>query len=82
MYRTVSNNFSKNEKFDYDMVIFFSPFGVQSFINSFPNFEQGELTAEQISALRMTKAIMGDTSRSKKMELIGRSQTCKTTVNI
>jgi uroporphyrinogen-III synthase hemD len=41
MYRTVSNDFGKNEKFDYDMVIFFSPFGVQSFINSFPNFEQG-----------------------------------------
>lgn len=43
MYRTVNNEFSKSEKFNYDMTIFFSPFGIQSLLKSFPNFEQGEM---------------------------------------
>ena len=30
MYRTVSNDFTPEEKFDYDMLIFFSPAGIQS----------------------------------------------------
>ena len=29
--------------FDYDMVVFFSPTGVQSFTNSMPQFEQGDV---------------------------------------
>ena len=43
MYRTVSNHFSKEEKFDFDMVIFFSPAGVASLLENFPKFEQGEI---------------------------------------
>ncbi len=43
MYRTVSNDFSENEKFDYDMVLFFSPSGIASLLKNFPNFEQNEL---------------------------------------
>ena len=43
MYRTVSNNFSPEEKFDYDMVLFFSPAGVASLQKNFPNFEQGDM---------------------------------------
>lgn len=43
MYRSVSNEFTKSEKFDYDMLIFFSPFGIQSLLKSFPKFEQGEI---------------------------------------
>ena len=43
MYRTVSNHFSKEEKFDFDMVIFFSPAGVASLLENFPKFEQGEM---------------------------------------
>jgi len=42
MYRTVPNNFSKDEPFDYDLLVFFSPSGVQSLLKNFPDFEQGE----------------------------------------
>ncbi len=40
MYRTVSNDFGKDEPFDYDMVIFFSPSGIHALKKNFPNFEQ------------------------------------------
>jgi len=43
MYRTVSNNFAPDEPFDYDMLIFFSPAGIKSLLENFPNFEQGEI---------------------------------------
>ncbi|KAA6308996.1 hypothetical protein EZS27_039435, partial [termite gut metagenome] len=40
MYRTVGNEFGKDEKLDYDMLIFFSPVGVASLIKNFPDFDQ------------------------------------------
>ena len=40
MYRTVSNDFGPDEKFDYDMLIFFSPAGIQSLLKNFPDFNQ------------------------------------------
>ena len=43
MYRTVSNDFTPEEKLDYDMLIFFSPAGVKSLVSNFPEFEQGEI---------------------------------------
>ena len=45
MYKTVSNDFTPEEvkTFDYDMLIFFSPSGIESLIKNFPNFEQGEI---------------------------------------
>ena len=45
MYKTVSNDFTPEEvkTFDYDMLIFFSPSGIESLIKNFPNFKQGEI---------------------------------------
>jgi len=43
MYRTVSNDFGKNEAFDYDMLIFFSPSGINSLLKNFPDFKQGDV---------------------------------------
>ncbi|MCR5180030.1 MAG: uroporphyrinogen-III synthase [Bacteroidaceae bacterium] len=43
MYRTVPNNFVGNEPFDYDMLVFFSPSGVQSLLQTFPDFTQGDM---------------------------------------
>ena len=43
MYRTVSNDFMPHEKFDYDMLLFFSPMGIDSLMKNFPNFEQGDI---------------------------------------
>ena len=43
MYRTVSNNFEAGEKLDYDMIIFFSPLGIQSLFTNFPDFKQEDM---------------------------------------
>ena len=43
MYRTVSNDFGPDEKFDYDMLIFFSPSGIASLLKNFPDFQQGDI---------------------------------------
>jgi len=43
MYRTVSNDFTSDEEFDYDMLVFFSPAGVTSLKKSFPDFDQKEI---------------------------------------
>lgn len=43
MYRTVSNDFAADEPFDYDMLIFFSPQGIDSLLKNFPNFKQGDI---------------------------------------
>ena len=43
MYKTVSNDFGPDEEFNYDLIIFFSPVGVASFLKNFPNLEQGEM---------------------------------------
>ena len=45
MYRTVSNDFSEEEKkkFDFDMLVFFSPTGVKALKSNFPDFEQGDI---------------------------------------
>lgn len=43
MYRTVSNDFGPDEPFDYDMLVFFSPSGIQSLLKNFPEFKQGDI---------------------------------------
>ena len=42
MYRTVSNDFTPDEikTFDYDMLVFFSPSGIESLIKNFPDFKE------------------------------------------
>ena len=43
MYRTVSNDFTPDEAFDYDMLVFFSPSGISSLKKNFPDFEQKDI---------------------------------------
>ncbi len=43
MYKTVSNDFTPEEKFDYDLLLFFSPAGISSLLKNFPNFEQKDI---------------------------------------
>ena len=43
MYRTVSNAFTPDEAFDYDMLVFFSPQGIDSLLKNFPDFNQGDI---------------------------------------
>ena len=42
MYRTVSENMKFLDIQTYDMLVFFSPAGIKSLVQNFPNFEQGE----------------------------------------
>ncbi len=45
MFRTVSNDFTDAEikSFDYDMLVFFSPAGINSLTKNFPDLKQGDL---------------------------------------
>lgn len=43
MYRTVSNDFKADEPFDYDMLVFFSPSGIDALLKNFPDFKQGDI---------------------------------------
>ncbi len=43
MYRTVSNDFGPDEPFDYDMLLFFSPSGIDSLMKNFPDFQQNDI---------------------------------------
>ena len=46
MYRTVSNDFTPDEPFDYDLILFFSPAGIDSLLKNFPDFvKEGEQKA-------------------------------------
>ena len=42
MYRTVSNDFTEDEvkNFDYDMLVFFSPSGIDALMKNFPDFPE------------------------------------------
>ena len=50
MFRTVSNDFQEGEAFDYDMLIFFSPAGVDSLMKNFPSFDQKEIAIGTLGA--------------------------------
>ena len=43
MYRTLSNDFTPDEPFDYDMLIFFSPSGISALLKNFPDFKQDKI---------------------------------------
>ena len=51
MYRTVSNDFGKDEAFDYDMLVFFSQAGVSSLQKNFPDFDQQEIKIATFGAI-------------------------------
>lgn len=42
-YRTVASDLSDIKKLEYDMLVFFSPGGVESLKKNFPKFKQGEV---------------------------------------
>ncbi len=43
MYRTVSNDFTPEEEFDFDALVFFTPAGIESLLKNFPDFKQGDI---------------------------------------
>ena len=43
MYKTISSDFSNVKDFDYDILVFYSPSGIKSLRENFPDFVQGEV---------------------------------------
>ena len=43
MYKTVANEFKPEEIGEFDMMVFFSPAGIESLIKNFPDFVQGDV---------------------------------------
>ena len=43
MYKTISSDFSDFKDFDYDILVFYSPSGIKSLKENFPNFVQGDI---------------------------------------
>lgn len=57
MYRTETDDLTDDEvkNFDYDMLVFFSPTGVQALMKSMPNFEQGNIKLLLLVLQRLLK---------------------------
>ena len=43
LYKTISSNISNVKDFDYDILVFYSPSGIKSLRENFPDFKQGEI---------------------------------------
>jgi uroporphyrinogen-III synthase len=43
MYKTISSHLSDDKEFDYDILVFYSPSGIKSLKENFPDFKQGEI---------------------------------------
>lgn len=43
IYRTVSSDLSDIKEVNYDMLVFYSPSGIKSLLQNFPNFEQNDI---------------------------------------
>ncbi len=77
MYRTVSNDFTQDEvdTFDYDMLVFFSPAGIDSLIKNFPDFNQkntaiatfGPATAKAVKDAGLRLDLEAPTEKSPSM---------------
>ena len=75
MYRTVTNDFTPDEQFDYDMLLFFSPIGVAALKKSLPDFVQGEIkigcfgatTAQAVKDLGLKLDLIAPTPEAPSM---------------
>ncbi len=43
LYKTISTDFSNEKDFDYDILVFYSPSGIKSLKDNFPEFKQGDV---------------------------------------
>ncbi|MCH5214246.1 MAG: uroporphyrinogen-III synthase [Muribaculaceae bacterium] len=77
MYRTVSNDFTPEEPFDYDILLFFSPSGIDSLLKNFPDFSQqdtgisigafGEQTAKAVEDAGLSLSFSAPTPTAPSM---------------
>lgn len=77
MYRTVSNDFRPDEPLDYDMLLFFSPAGINSLKKNFPGFDQvkegvkigclGSITAKAVTDAGFKLDLQAPTPKAPSM---------------
>ena len=56
MYRTVSNDFKPGEAFDYDMLVFFTPAGIKSYISNFPDYMDRKVAIAAMGSTTLEEA--------------------------
>ena len=66
MFRTVSNEFPADCEFDFDMVVLFTPAGVDSLMKTFPNFK--ETNAKLACFGKATAKAIDDAGRDLELE--------------
>lgn len=75
LYKTVSADLSDLEDINYDVLVFFSPAGVNSLLHNFPNFEQngtcigafGTATAKAVKDLKLRLDLCAPSPESPSM---------------
>lgn len=75
MYRTVSNDFPADHPFDFDMVVLFTPAGVESLLKNFPDFKDrgvklacfGKATAKAIEEAGLTLELEAPQAQAPSM---------------
>lgn len=77
IYRTVASDLSKVDIDKYELIIFFSPAGIKSLQNNFPNYEQGEkliaafgpTTAKAVKEAKLNLCIPAPTQSAPSMTM-------------
>jgi uroporphyrinogen-III synthase len=77
MYRTLSCDLKQIDIYKYDMFVFFSPSGVKSLFENYPDFKQGEMaiaafgstTAEEVVNLGLELNVMAPTPEFPSMTM-------------
>ena len=75
MYRTVSNEFPAGEPFDFDMVVLFTPAGVESLLKNVPDFKErniklacfGKATAKAVQEAGLTLDLEAPSEKAPSM---------------
>lgn len=75
MYRTVSNEFPAGEPFDFDMVVLFTPAGVESLLKNIPDFKErniklacfGKATAKAVQEAGLTLDLEAPSEKAPSM---------------
>lgn len=75
MYRTVSNPFPEGQAFDFDMVVLFTPAGVESLLKNFPKFKEcgvklacfGKATAKAIEEAGLPLELEAPSAKAPSM---------------
>jgi uroporphyrinogen-III synthase len=66
MYRTVANDYPKDQPFDFDMVVLFTPAGVQSLIKNVPDIKERGIRL--VSYGKATSAAMSEAGLPMHLE--------------